>query len=137
MLPPILLINFPHCQADYAIGELQLIFHPVSPHWQRPLWSWKFLVYVCQFNIVPQGSSQCDLTILMYVLRQAKRTNRKYFGDIIPLDQLHSPANLVPQFGKSADKCLSSTNSCAMFKEFWLNRYWDKEIFYALYNDSK
>lgn len=72
----------------------------------------------------------------MHVLRRAKRANGEYFGDVIPLDQLRSPANLVPRFGKIANTRLSSTNSHALTEEFWLNKFWDKELFFALYNKS-
>ena len=61
----------------------------------------------------------------------------QYLGDVIPLNQLHSPTNLVPRFGKLANKCLSSTNSHVLTEEFWLNKYWDKEFFFTLYNESK
>ena len=68
----------------------------------------------------------------MHVLHRAKRANGEYFGDIIPLSQLRAPINLVPRFGKTANKCLSSTNSAALSEEFWLNKYWEKDLFYAL-----
>lgn len=73
----------------------------------------------------------------MHVLRRAKRAGGEYLGGIIPLDQLRSPANLVPRFGKIANQRLSSTNSRALTEEFWLNKYWDKEFFFSLYNGSK
>jgi hypothetical protein len=58
-------------------------------------------------------------------------------GDVIPLDQLRSPASLIPQFGKAANQRLSSTNSCALTEEFWLNKYWNKDMFFALHGGSK
>jgi hypothetical protein len=73
----------------------------------------------------------------LHVLRRAKRTNGEYFGDIIPLDRLRSAANLIPWFGKAANKRLSSTNSRALSEDFLLNKYWDKETFFALYNELK
>lgn len=94
-------------------------------------------MYVRRFNIVSQGNNQLDPTALMHVLRRAKRASGEYLGDIIPLDQVRSPAHLVPRFGKIANKRLSSTNSRALTEEFWLNRFWEKEFFFALYNESK
>lgn len=73
----------------------------------------------------------------MRVLRRARRANTEYLGDVIPLDQLRSRASLIPRFGKVANKHLSSTNSFALSEEFWLNKYWDKDFFFALYNGSK
>lgn len=69
----------------------------------------------------------------MRILRRAKRANAEYLGDVIPLEQLRSFASLIPRFGKNANKRLSSTNSRALAEEFWLNKYWDKEIFFTLH----
>ena len=68
----------------------------------------------------------------MHVLHRAKRANGEYFGNIIPLSQLCAPVNLVPRFRKTTNKHLSSTNSIALLEEFWLNKYWEKDLFYAL-----
>lgn len=125
-----------HCinviRSGHSVGELQLVFRPVPPRGQRPWWCKDFLVYVRRFDIVPQGGHQLDPTTSMHVLRRAKRANGEYLGGVIPLRQLRSPAHLVPRFGKAANKRLSFTNSHALSEEFWLNKYWDKETFYAL-----
>ena len=68
----------------------------------------------------------------MHVLHRVKRANGKYFGNVIPLNQLRAPVNLVPRFRKTENKCLSSKNSMALSEEFWLNKYWEKDFFYAL-----
>ncbi|KAG9309220.1 hypothetical protein JVU11DRAFT_10937 [Chiua virens] len=68
----------------------------------------------------------------MHVLQSVKRTNGEYLGDVIPLSQLQSPAQLVLCFNKSMNKHFSSRNSHAIADEFWLNKYWDKETFYML-----
>lgn len=73
----------------------------------------------------------------MCVLRRARRANKEHLGDVIPLDQLRSRVSLIPRFGKVANKHLSSTNSLALSEEFWLNKYWDKEMFFALHYGSK
>ena len=125
------------CWAGHCIGEVRLIFCPVPPHGQKPWWSRKFLVYLRWFNIVPQGNSRRNPVTSMHILRRAKRVNGEHFGDVIPLDQLCSPTNLVLHFGKIANVHLSSANSHALTEEFWLNQYWDKELFFALYNESK
>ena len=51
---------------------------------------------------------------------------------VLPLWQLRSPAELVPRYGKEADCHLTRTNCHAYSKEFWLDKYLDKEMFYAL-----
>jgi hypothetical protein len=40
--------------------------------------------------------------------------------------------DLVPHFGKAADKQLSKETVLEYGLEFWLNKYFDKELFYAL-----
>ncbi|KIM52514.1 hypothetical protein SCLCIDRAFT_140983 [Scleroderma citrinum Foug A] len=116
----------------HCITELQLIFCLVPPHGQRPHWNNRFLAYIQRFDIVPQSGGEYDPITCMHVLHRAKRANGKYFGDILPLNQLQAPVNLVLHFRKTANKHLSSMNSTALLQEFWLNKYWEKEFFYAL-----
>ena len=68
----------------------------------------------------------------MHILRRVKRASGEYLGDVIPLSQLRAPVDLVPRFGKTANARLSSMNSIALSEEFWLNKYWNKELFYTL-----
>ena len=53
-------------------------------------------------------------------------------GGIIPLQQIQEAIDLVPQFGAEDDQCLTKENSLEYSAEFWLNKYFDKELFYAL-----
>ena len=116
----------------HCVGEIQLIFRPVPPYGQRSHWHDRFLAYIRRFDIVPQRGNECDPVTSMHVLRRAKRASGEYLGDVIPLSQLRAPVDLVPRFGKTANKCLSSTNCIALSEEFWLNKHWNKELFYAL-----
>ena len=68
----------------------------------------------------------------MHILRRVKRASGEYIGDVVPLIQLQALVNLVPRFGKTANKQMSSVNSIALSNEFWLNKYWNKDLFYAL-----
>lgn len=68
----------------------------------------------------------------MYVLKRATRTDGTPFGGIVPLRQVRTLVNLVPRFGDKAERRLTKTNSFAYSGEFWLNKYFDKEMFYAL-----
>ena len=106
----------------------------MPPHGQRPRWNDRFLAYIRRFDIVPQRGSERDLVTSMHVLQREKRASGEYLGDIIPLSQLQAPVNLVPQFGKTANQHLSSTNSVALSEEFWLNKCWNKDLFYALFH---
>ena len=82
--------------------------------------------------MVPQHGSERDPVTSMHILHRAKQASGEYIGDVIPLSQLWASVNLVPQFGKTANKCLTSVNCIALLEEFWLNKYWNKDLFYAL-----
>jgi hypothetical protein len=115
----------------------------VSPNPQRPIMADQFLTYVQRFDIIPQINSKLsssttakgpypDPVSTMYQLKRAKRGNRTLLGDIVPLDQVRTLVELTPWFGDQADTCLRKTNNLTYCSEFWLNEYFDKEIFYAL-----
>jgi hypothetical protein len=50
-------------------------------------------------------------------------------GDIIPLAQLRTLVNLVPRFGKQANRHLAKQTVLEYSLEFWLNKYFEKELF--------
>ena len=68
----------------------------------------------------------------MYVLKHATWMNEMPMGGIIPLQQIRALVDLVPRFGEKADRHLTKMNSLSYSSEFWLNKYLDKELFYAL-----
>jgi hypothetical protein len=68
----------------------------------------------------------------MYLLKRARRSDRAIMGDVVPLDRLRALIDLVPRFGKEADKQLTRGTALERSSEFWLNKYFDKELFYAL-----
>lgn len=72
----------------------------------------------------------------MYVVKRALRANQVPMGDIIPLQQICSLVELTPRFGKKADRRFHSTNNLQYGGEYWLDKYFDKDLFYALNNVS-
>ena len=68
----------------------------------------------------------------MHLLKKATRANGARIGDIVPLDQIRALVDLTPRFGSKANARLTSFSSMAYSTEFWLNKYFDKELFYAL-----
>jgi hypothetical protein len=100
----------------------------------------RFLAYVRRYDVVHQRDSTNRMrqgiypepNVGLYLLRRATRSNGEVAGDIVPLDQLRSLVDLAPRFGEKANPRLSNANSLAFAKEFWLNKYFDKELFYAL-----
>ena len=130
----------------HCITELRLIFQPVShlANSDNP-----FLMYVERFDIVPQVNEQLSGSNLrgqypepstsLFLLKREKSSNRgaatstgNPIGAVLPLHQLRAPAELVPRSGKEADRRLTKTNCHTYSTEFWLDKYIDKESFYAL-----
>ena len=68
----------------------------------------------------------------MFVLKQSVHAGGAPLGDIIPLSQLCALADLIPKFGAKADPQLTKQTSLAYSTEFWLNKYFDKQTYFAL-----
>jgi hypothetical protein len=126
-------------QLGFTVAQIRLIIHPI---WhlrsRKPL----FLTYCQRFDIVPQAhvneARSCipDPITGMYVLKRALRSNESRVGDIIPLSHLRMPAYLIPKFGQKADVRLTAQNSMEYSREFFLNRYFDKDMFLFLRSAS-
>lgn len=70
----------------------------------------------------------------MYVFKRAKRKDRESYtllGDIVPLDQVRALVELTPRFGAQADRRLTRMNTFTYCSEFYLDKYFTKETFYA------
>ncbi|KAI6128922.1 hypothetical protein EDD16DRAFT_1690159 [Pisolithus croceorrhizus] len=87
----------------HSVVQLHMIFHPLH--------SELLATYVQCFDIVTQQGNTNN--------RNAG-TGMSRIGDVLLITLIHSPAHLIPHFGKE----LSS--------DFWLNKYWSKEFYYAL-----
>ncbi|KAH7906142.1 hypothetical protein BJ138DRAFT_1016684 [Hygrophoropsis aurantiaca] len=110
-----------HGLKDHSVAQLRLIF--------RPLHSDIFLAYIQRFDLV---SPAVDPHTGMHWLRRAVRRNGDRIGDIIPLSQIRSPAPLIPHFGKKANSRLNSRTCYEVLTDFWLNKFWNKEFYYAM-----
>jgi hypothetical protein len=99
-----------------------------------------FLAYVQRFDIIPQPNPQhlsqkgsfVEQSTGMYLLKRALRSDRSVLGGIIPLGQIRTLVDLIPRFGKEAEKRLTKATLLTYSKEFRLNKYFEKELFYAL-----
>ena len=102
-----------------------------------------FLSYVQQFEIVPQCNQKLsgsatrkgpypDPASSMFVLKRALRQDGSIVGDIIPLSWLRALVELTPVFGEKADCRLAKELSLEYSMNFWLNKYFTKELYYAL-----
>ncbi|KAJ6463763.1 hypothetical protein DFH09DRAFT_1254651 [Mycena vulgaris] len=103
-----------HTWPRHTVGHLRMIMRAPGIN--------KFLAYVQRFDI--EGP--------VPIVTRAWRTNGIVMGDIIPLDQLRAHVELTPQFGKQADRRLTKENSLDYSEEFWLTKYFTKELFFAL-----
>ena len=99
-------------------------------------------MYAQHFDIVPQlpptGQGQSNQKGLylepstgIHLLKRAHRSDGSIMGDVIPLAQLQTLVDLVPWFGKQVNKQLAKETVLEYSSEFWLNKYFEKELFYA------
>jgi hypothetical protein len=99
-----------------------------------------FLAYVQRFDIVPQPNPQrpsqkgsyVEPSTGMYCLKRAQRSDGSFFGDVIALEHIRALVDLIPRFGEAAEKRLSKETVLDHVSEFRLNKYFEKELFYAL-----
>ncbi|KAI6018243.1 hypothetical protein PISMIDRAFT_107685 [Pisolithus microcarpus 441] len=111
--------------AGHSVSQLHIIF--------CPLCSDLFLAYVKHFNIVPQSSpTNVSPATGMHMLKWAVGGNGQHVGEVIPFTHIHSPAHLVPNFRHVAHSHLTSLSSYELSNDFWLNKYFSKEFYYAL-----
>lgn len=113
--------------------EIRLIFRPIPPRGLRGAWwSTKYLVYVSRLDVVPIRGADFDAVTGMHVVKRVIRAGGTPMGDIIPLAQLRALAPLVPRFGQKANNRLTAETSSYYSQSFYLNHFFDKELYYAL-----
>jgi hypothetical protein len=129
--------------SGHCVAELRIIFHPVlseMARWQVIPGLDRFLSYVYRFDFVHQssrrGAGQCgphlDPVTSMYLLKRSTREDGTNLGDVVPVAQICAPADLVPHFGPVADPHLTQFNQREVCNEFWLNKTFDKEMYFIL-----
>ncbi|KAJ6521962.1 hypothetical protein DFH09DRAFT_1251065 [Mycena vulgaris] len=124
----------------HTVCQVRMIFRVVPTRGCNQLAGTNgFLAYVQRFDIVhhldptskvrgpfPEPASG------MYQLKRARRSDQSRLGDVVPLDRLRVPVELSPRFGKTADRRLSKELSLDYCEDFWLSKWFNKELFYAL-----
>jgi hypothetical protein len=113
----------------HIICELCLIMRPIHHRGSRIAWQDQYLCYVRRLNIGP-----CDPATGMHVLKRAKHADGTPICSIIPLRQLRAFISIIPRLGDAADVRLTSATSTHYSQEFFLNKYFDKDFYYALHN---
>ena len=103
-----------------------------------------YLVYAERFDIVSQSthlgsttSGKCpDPVTGMYIVKRSSRSTGARIGDIVPLSQIRIAAPLIPRYGPQADPKLTSRNSLEFSTEFYLNSFFDKELYYFMLQNN-
>jgi hypothetical protein len=121
----------------YDLAQVRLIFHPV---WSSNV----YLVYAERFEIIPQAASYGstsrgtfpDPITGQYVVKRSTRADGSRLGDVIPLLQARIPTPLVPRYGVRADPKLTSRNSLEYSTEFYVNHFFDKELYYFMLRNN-
>ena len=116
----------------HVVAELRLIFQPVASRGATIQWKDQFLCYIQQLNVIKQGGSEVNPTTHMHILKCAMQSNGTPMGDVIPTSQLRSYAPLIPCFEANVDMHFTKLNSHSLSLSFFLNRFFDKDFFYAL-----
>ena len=91
-----------------------------------------FLMYTQCLDIVAQGNGSVERAMGLHVLNRATCASDSPLGKVFPLDQLHSYAHIIPHFGQKADNWLRSNKCVHSLQTFFLNKYFDKDFFYAI-----
>ncbi|KAF8868601.1 hypothetical protein BD779DRAFT_1481169 [Infundibulicybe gibba] len=146
----VLINNDPTIQWPYSgikghsVAQIRIIMHPIlKPGFRSHPSLDKFLAYVQHFDIVPQTTRAFPGTRTsrgrfpepstgLYVLKRAKHANKVAKGSVICLDTVRAHIELTPWFGDKANPHLTKQTSAGYSSEFWLDKYFDKELFYAL-----
>lgn len=135
--------NYFNSTPGHHVVQLRLIFRVIPSRRSPPdLCTDKFLAYVQRFDIVPQPNPQrpsqkgpyVESSTGMYCLKRARRSDGSFLGDVIVLEHIRALVDLIPRFaaGESAEKRLSKETVLEHVSEFRLNKYFHKELFYAL-----
>ncbi|KAG1784901.1 uncharacterized protein HD556DRAFT_1451287 [Suillus plorans] len=88
--------------SGHTVCELQVIMRPMPRRGSRIGWRDQYICYVHNMKI-----GAVDPVTEMHVLKCARHANGTPVGDIVPLRQVRSFINLIPQFGAVADARLT------------------------------
>ncbi|KAF8135953.1 hypothetical protein K438DRAFT_1786655 [Mycena galopus ATCC 62051] len=133
-------LEWPGVLQGHTVCQLRMVFRAVPVQRCRlPAAVAGFMVYVERFDIIPQQDPAGpgkgafpDPASRMYQLRRGRRADRTPKGDIVPLHHLRVPVEITPHFGKKANPRLTKETSLDYAEIYWLSKWFNKELFYAL-----
>ncbi|KAJ6582018.1 hypothetical protein B0H19DRAFT_929927, partial [Mycena capillaripes] len=117
----------------HTIAQIRLIMRPIWHKSQAPL-TMAYLMYAQRFDVVPQNGSSTgrELTTNMYVLKRATRADGSRLGDIVEVQNIRTPAEVIARFGNKADPRFTPYNSLEFSTQFRLNKYSNKELLWIM-----
>ncbi|KAG1810405.1 uncharacterized protein HD556DRAFT_1428452 [Suillus plorans] len=90
-----------------------------------------------------RGHTICEVQLIilhpatgMHVLKRAKHADGTPVGNIVPLKQLRAFISIIPELGAAADARLTKETSAHYSSSFFLNKYFNKQLYHALYHAS-
>ena len=122
--------------SGYCIVRLCLVF--LIPEFNFGHSPNQFLIYMHHFNFIQPnssapGSNQHNCHSRLYALWHTTHSDKSYLRDVIPLNHVCSPVQLVPHFGSKANAQLTLQTALECSTEFWLNNYETKELYWSLH----
>ncbi|KAI6097815.1 hypothetical protein F5141DRAFT_1011188, partial [Pisolithus sp. B1] len=110
----------------HVVAQLRLIFHPLDTDY--------FTTYIQCFDVVMQPGNSGNVHPItgMHLLRRAMKSSMERLGSVVPISHICSPLHLIPKFDNEAHSHLTRESSCEFSNNFWLNKYWSKELYHAL-----
>lgn len=118
------------------MAQLRCILRPVYPDGRKS----PTLAYVEYFQRGHNSTSTKgpkghipDLNINMYRVTRHLRDDGSRMGDIIELTDIWRPIQLVPRFGPVCPPEWNCDNAVELAKEFYVNQFWDKQIYCDVY----
>lgn len=73
-----------------------------------------------------------DPVTSLYIVKRSHRSDGALMGDVVPLHQIRAAVDLIPCHGDKANPQLAKETSLHYHQQFYLDKYFEKELFYAL-----
>ncbi|KAF8213514.1 hypothetical protein K438DRAFT_1902566 [Mycena galopus ATCC 62051] len=117
----------------HTVAQIRLLMRPIWVQGVKPLTT-GYLMYAQRFDIVPQQNSATgrEWSTGTWILKCALRSSGLKMGDVVDIENIRIPVELVPRFGQKADPRFSAYNSLEHASEVRLNKHSTKELFWIM-----
>ncbi|KAJ7275704.1 hypothetical protein C8J57DRAFT_1061724 [Mycena rebaudengoi] len=107
----------------HTVAQIRLI---MRPFWKSRRLTSAYLMYAQRFDVF--GYEECTG---MHLLRRALRVDSSRIGDVVEVDHIRTPVEVIARFGNKANSRLTPYNSLECSTEFRLNKYSSKEFMWV------